>query len=150
MNQWIRIHGLIHSFPALTYYHSSPQWKGCCVTTLIDRIFVPSIPASFVGWTLIPNVRVFGGKASGKWLGHGGSTLISLPPREGCLRTRKWAFTRDQLCQHVDQLPNPKNRNEFLLCIRHSVFGIVTAAQIDEETASAQSDFGFLHISDSS
>ena len=36
-----------------------------------------SMPPEFIGWSLISNIMVFGGAASGKWLGHAGGVLMN-------------------------------------------------------------------------
>ena len=36
-----------------------------------------SIPLKSICWNLIPNVMVFGGVASGRWLGHEGGVLMN-------------------------------------------------------------------------
>ena len=36
-----------------------------------------SMPPKFIGWSLISDIMIFGGAASGKWLGHAGGVLMN-------------------------------------------------------------------------
>lgn len=78
---------------------------------------------------LIPSVKVLGGGDFGRWVGHGGGTLMNgigaptrgdkkacsglqhvrMEPENGCLQTKE-ALNRHRICGHFDfGLPNHQN-----------------------------------------
>lgn len=114
----------------------------------MDWMFVSRSPAPIPVHMLNPNlsVMVLGKRTFVKWLGHedgavmnGMSTLIKVPrelpclfcqvrtqKKDGCLRTRKWAFIRHRICWCLDfRLPSVQTvRNPFLLFICYSARGV--------------------------